>query len=291
MASAAARRDLRRRASRAPVELGHGGRVAIAVPLYSDDSAESVSVTAPRYLLVMTPRDERIRYHLWRDSDRTRGTLIVTATRTRRDLPPFDGGYVRRLRSGDPETERHFASYFAEMLRVKLRSNPGSPLRARQLKEDAAQETFVRVFRALRADNGIQEPGRLGAFVNGVCNNVLQELYRSERRHCPVSGDCIPVREDDTLNAEERLLAAERSAAVRRAIDELPARERRLLRALYVEECDKDTICRELGVSRAYLRVLLHRAKLRFRTLYLEGLPGKAGSLDKPSGSFLEVLQ
>jgi hypothetical protein len=34
---------------------------------------------------------------------------------------------------------------------------------------------------------------------------------------------------------------------------------------------DKDEVCRELNVDRGYLRVLLHRAKARFRTGFMKG--------------------
>jgi RNA polymerase sigma-70 factor (ECF subfamily) len=37
------------------------------------------------------------------------------------------------------------------------------------------------------------------------------------------------------------------------------------LRSLFVEEQDKDTVCREMGISREYIRVLVHRAKKSFR--------------------------
>jgi RNA polymerase sigma-70 factor (ECF subfamily) len=40
-----------------------------------------------------------------------------------------------------------------------------------------------------------------------------------------------------------------------------------LLRWLFFDERDKDDICRELNIDRNYLRVLLHRAKNRFREL------------------------
>jgi RNA polymerase sigma-70 factor (ECF subfamily) len=43
--------------------------------------------------------------------------------------------------------------------------------------------------------------------------------------------------------------------------------DRRILKALYLEEREKDSVCREFGVTRGYLRVLLHRAKERFRQL------------------------
>jgi RNA polymerase sigma-70 factor, ECF subfamily len=182
-----------------------------------------------------------------------------------REFQRFDGSYVQRLRGGDPEIERHFVSYFKDLLRIKLRSR----LRSRQLVEDACQETFLRVFKALRSGEEIHHPERLGAYVNTVCNHVLLELYRSEKRHATMSDSAVANIEDDTPVIEDRLLAFERRVLVRRVIDDLPDIDRRLMRALFVEERDKDDVCKEFKVDRSYLRVLLHRAKLRFRALYL----------------------
>jgi RNA polymerase sigma-70 factor (ECF subfamily) len=42
---------------------------------------------------------------------------------------------------------------------------------------------------------------------------------------------------------------------------------------IFIEERDKDDVCRELGIDRDYLRVLLHRAKMRCREA-LNGVPG-----------------
>jgi RNA polymerase sigma-70 factor, ECF subfamily len=182
-----------------------------------------------------------------------------------RDLHRFDGGYVQRLRDGDPDTERHFVSYFKDLLRIKLQSR----LRSRQLVEDACQETFLRIFRTLRSGVEIRDPERFGAYVNTVCDHVLLELYRSEKRHMPVSDRAVAEIEDETPVVEDRLVSIERRALVRRVIDDLPELDRRLMRALFVEERDKDEVCKAFKVDRSYLRVLLHRAKLRFRALYL----------------------
>ena len=65
---------------------------------------------------------------------------------------------------------------------------------------------------------------------------------------------------------------------VRQVIEELPKKDRELLRAFFLEEKDKDEVCIKLGVDRDYFRVLLHRAKDKFRVLYekdREGLSGK----------------
>jgi DNA-directed RNA polymerase specialized sigma24 family protein len=40
-----------------------------------------------------------------------------------------------------------------------------------------------------------------------------------------------------------------------------------VLRALVVHELERDEVCEHLGIDRAYLRVLLHRARKAFRTL------------------------
>jgi RNA polymerase sigma-70 factor, ECF subfamily len=51
---------------------------------------------------------------------------------------------------------------------------------------------------------------------------------------------------------------------------DLPARDRSLLKAVFLDERDRDEVCREFGVDREYLRVLLHRAKQDFKIEYLK---------------------
>lgn len=172
----------------------------------------------------------------------------------------FDGAYVQRLIAEDPETERHFARYFGELLSLKLRSR----LRSATLVEDAKQETFTRVLTSLKQKGGIATPETLGAFVNSVCNNVVFEIYRAQKRTTALEDD-MDAPDDRTVDAETEIVAGEERMRVRRALEALPPKERELLRWLFFEERDKDRICKELNVDRNYLRVLLHRAKARFR--------------------------
>jgi len=67
------------------------------------------------------------------------------------------------------------------------------------------------------------------------------------------------------VDIESALIAEETSKHVRRALDELDARDADILRAVFIEERSKDEICQRYGVDRAYLRVLLHQAKEHFR--------------------------
>ena len=179
----------------------------------------------------------------------------------------FDESYVERLRGGDFRTQEHFATYFGELIRVKLRSRVRSP----QDIEDIRQETFSRVLKALRSEGGLREPEKLGAFVNATCNNVRNEYYRTGIREASLEDDEAPPEHPDPgPGALDQLLIHDVQQQVREILDGLSERDRRLIREVLLEERSKDEICRELGVDRDYLRVLLHRAKQSFRALYLE---------------------
>jgi RNA polymerase sigma-70 factor, ECF subfamily len=171
----------------------------------------------------------------------------------------FTDDYVKRLIAGDAETEQHFVTYFSELLLIKLRR----ALRVRQSLEDVRQETFLRVFRALRRKE-LASPESLGAFVNAVCNNVLAEFYRSVGRLAPVPVDRLDSPGLDP-DPEAEFETEERKRYVHTILETLPAKDREILRLIFLEEQEKDEVCRICRVDRSYLRVLLHRAKNRFR--------------------------
>jgi RNA polymerase sigma-70 factor (ECF subfamily) len=182
-------------------------------------------------------------------------------------LQSFDESYVERLQAGDFRTQEHFVAYFTELIQLKLRSR----LNSLQAIEDVRQETFTRVFAALR-DGKIRQPDRLGAFVNSICNNILLEHYRGSSRDDSLDDDEqpeIPATNVDVLGAIANKQMAEK---IREILDEMPERDRRLLREVFLEERDKDAVCSDFGVDREYLRVLLHRAKHAFKSLYLKNV-------------------
>jgi RNA polymerase sigma-70 factor (ECF subfamily) len=176
--------------------------------------------------------------------------------------PTFDADYVRRLQEGDWETQRHFTRYFGPVLDIKVRNRVRCP----QLREEVRQETFLRVLIIVRRD-GVEHPERLGGLVNSVCNNVLLEVFRKESRP---SGMVKPIPEplDTMMGPEMTVLSHQRESQVRRILDQLSSRDRELLEQIFLEERAKDEVCRIYGVNRDYLRVMLHRAKARFRQVF-----------------------
>ncbi|HET8923094.1 MAG TPA: sigma-70 family RNA polymerase sigma factor [Candidatus Acidoferrum sp.] len=178
----------------------------------------------------------------------------------------FDKAYVERLREGDPPTEQHFVAYFEQLLRIKLRARalPSDKV------EDLRQETFIRVIAAVRREGGVRQPERFGAFVNSICNNVLLEYYRSSGRTQPMEDSYLEIP-DKVLDLEGMMVTKQASERVRKILKGMPRRDRDLLRAIFLDDKDKDSVCKEFRVDRNYLRVLLHRAKDKFKSTYDQG--------------------
>jgi RNA polymerase sigma-70 factor (ECF subfamily) len=179
------------------------------------------------------------------------------------DFHQFNETYLHELRAQDVTTEAHFVTYFSKILNNKLRRRLMCP----EHIKDVQQETLLRAWAAVRAEGGIRQPERFGAFVSSVCNNILRESYRSRSRMKPLED--LPRDPTDKSPAPDgMLLAEETKVQVRRVLAKLDRKDRKILRAIFFEQRDKNEVCMELGVSREYLRVLLYRAKQQFVAEY-----------------------
>ncbi len=190
----------------------------------------------------------------------------------------FTAAYLNALRAGDPPTEQHFVAYFTQLLVIKLRARRCDATEIDEIR----QETFVRVLAALRKTDALRDATRFGSFVNSVCNNVFLERLRAGRRATSLDGDNGDEARQDVpaqvIDLEAQLVTEESRVRVREVLDGLSNRDQRLLRAIFFEETPKDEICRQFGVDREYLRVLLHRAKQHFRERYTEPRNGHVGA-------------
>ena len=182
------------------------------------------------------------------------------------NLQAFDALYLERLRSGDPLTEQHFVQYFSALIQLKLHRRLRSP----SAIDDIRQETFVRVWAALRSNQGIRQPQRLGSFVNSVCNNVLFEHYRRAAKEFPTGADLAINVADPGPSGADTISDRQMIEKVRDILSKLPEKDRRLLERVFLNECDREKVCRDFGVNRDYLRVLLHRSLKSFRNTFLK---------------------
>ncbi len=180
----------------------------------------------------------------------------------------FDAKYIANLCSEDRPTQEHFFSYFNDLLKLKLRSK----LQSSHAIEDVCQETFARVLTVLRRDGGLRQPERLGAFVNTTCNNVLFEQYRKSSRSESLDEEGAPEPAAKGASALDAVVSGQLNQKVREILLDLAPRDRSLLKAVFLDERDRDEVCREFGVEREYFRVLLHRAKQEFKVEYVKRL-------------------
>jgi RNA polymerase sigma factor (sigma-70 family) len=184
----------------------------------------------------------------------------------------FDAGYLERLAAGDSAVEKHFNDYFGELIFIKLRSRQysGSTI------DDIRQETFLRVFQALRR-GGIRQPERIGAFVSATCNHVVMEFSRAGSRITYT--DEPPDAPAAGVDSERDVIDRERQSIVRRLVGRMSAKNQRLLRAVFIEERPLDEVCGEFKIDRNYLRVLLFRARTQLKDALKKGgkSPGTNG--------------
>lgn len=187
----------------------------------------------------------------------------------------FDAAYVTRLTNREPETEAHFVDFFRTPLLRKARRRLHSP----DLVADACQETLLRALQYLRSGRPLDYPERLPAFVGSICHNVTLEMIRGQNRYSQMTEsdeERAGTGQDPCLN----LITEERKELVREILAQLPQRDRDLLRFAFLGEMDRSELCRRFGVNETYLRVLLHRARMNFKTTLLRS---RRASVQRPA--------
>jgi RNA polymerase sigma-70 factor (ECF subfamily) len=131
--------------------------------------------------------------------------------------------------------------------------------------DDIVQEALMRFMVATR-DEKIQNPAAVGAFLNGICRNVVSEYRRRNLRDEPMP-EVVPEPPGKSIPEAELF---ELRQAIAKGMEQLSERDRRVLRAFYLEEKSKDEILKQTGMTDENFRVVLCRAKERFRAIYLE---------------------
>jgi RNA polymerase sigma-70 factor (ECF subfamily) len=137
--------------------------------------------------------------------------------------------------------------------------------------DDLVQITLSRSVKTVQ-DGAIRSPEKLGGFVSKVGDYVYEEFKRNEvrREHDDLNGMDLP---GNSPSPEEFVRQEEIKKVIAQVIVKLPARDKAILRAVFLEERDRDEICRQFKVERDHLRLLVHRALEKARKL-LNGASG-----------------
>jgi RNA polymerase sigma factor (sigma-70 family) len=177
----------------------------------------------------------------------------------------IDRSTLVALSCGDDTVWRSTVRRFEGLLRASARA----VLRSDADVDEAVQRTWVLLFR--NADR-IQDSACLPGWLSTTARREALAVLRSVQRAVPTDdvGERVSPVEDDPAG---ELLRRELSEALDRAVDTLPASQRRLVRALLAGERSYDDLSRELDMPRGSLGPLRGRA---VRTLRAQLAPSFA---------------
>ncbi len=133
--------------------------------------------------------------------------------------------------------------------------------RSRQDPDDLAQEVLLR---ALRHLGRVERPERFRAWLYGTLLRVVRERERWARVRRWVPEATLEHRASTDPDAEEQVLVTERHKRVRRAMEALPAEQRVLLWAHYVEGQSRREISAWSGLAPGTLNRRLTKARRGF---------------------------
>lgn len=185
-----------------------------------------------------------------------------------RSLPDRSGGadadIHAHLRAG-----RHRAAFEVVLPRYRERVYrlALSILRDSASAEDAAQDVFVRLWRALPGYNG---SASLSTWIYAITRNTSISLLRKRRPHVsldePMGGEdgnvglqlAAPVYDDSAVASVEKLL------------QHLPERYRQAVTLFYMEDQSYDQTAAALDLPLGTVKALLHRARKRLVELTRE---------------------
>jgi RNA polymerase sigma-70 factor, ECF subfamily len=171
-----------------------------------------------------------------------------------------DGDLVRLARDGDPVAFRLLVERYQAMVRARASGLSHN----RSDVDDIVQESFLQAFVAL---DRLRDPDRFAGWLAGIVVNVSRNLQRRpgpvllpewpEPLH-PAAADAVPSADD-----------LDRAAALRAAVADLPAGQRRAVALYYYADQPADQIGESPGAARASL----HKARLRLRGYIAEHRP------------------
>lgn len=192
-----------------------------------------------------------------------------------------DAAVVAALRAGHEPTFAALVDRWSPaMLRVAM-----VHVRNRSIAEEVVQDAWLGVVKGLAR---FEARSSLRTWVFRIVANLAMTRGQRERRSVPFSalddggGTEATVEPDRFLDSshrwgghwvrpprewvpEDRLLSKETGQVIRRAIDELPPRQRAVITLRDGQDLSARDVCGLLGLSEGNQRVLLHRARAAVR--------------------------
>jgi RNA polymerase sigma factor (sigma-70 family) len=128
------------------------------------------------------------------------------------------------------------------------------------LAEELAQDVFVKVYEKLGEFKG---QSKLSSWIYRITINWCYTKLRIKRNFDQVSFEDNNILVESDLNGFELLENAERIVCIRQALSELETMDAIVLTLFYLEEMTIEEIVQTTSLSKANVKVKLHRARKR----------------------------
>lgn len=147
--------------------------------------------------------------------------------------------------------------------------------------EELAQEVFLRVYRSRES---YEPTAKFTTWLFRITTHLALNHVRDRRKdrlHTSIDNspeDSTPIQlADSDLTAEEQLLRQARLAEIRRAIEQLPEKQRSAVLMHKYQEMEYSQIAKALACSESAVKSLLFRAYETLRARLRDFSPGRLG--------------
>ncbi|MEA2333476.1 MAG: hypothetical protein QOH58_3614 [Thermoleophilaceae bacterium] len=131
--------------------------------------------------------------------------------------------------------------------------------------EEAVQEALARAWSSRRA---CRSPGEPLPWLLEITRNEARRLLSRQALRC--SRELVDAVPDEPDREDSELAGTTTRVTVEQALGRLPDSDRRVLRLRYAEDLTQVEVARRLGLPEGTVKVRLHRARRRLRTLLEE---------------------
>ena len=126
----------------------------------------------------------------------------------------------------------------------------------RELARDTVQETFLK----LMGEVAVRRPENLPAWLFSVCRNRLIDIRRRQFRLVPLEPGHLERHEGAAANPSRALEEKETAERLARLIEDLPERQRELIRLKFQAGLSYREISEVTGLTEGHVGYLLHHA-------------------------------
>jgi RNA polymerase sigma-70 factor (ECF subfamily) len=181
------------------------------------------------------------------------------------ELSAWSRDIARRIAAGDKAAEAELATRFTPGLRLILRRATGGDA-ARV--DDLLQESLIIVIRRLRRAP-LEDATKLAAFAAQTARNLaIGHRRKTARQRTDTNTETLDRVTAPATDTPDQAEAESAQWVVRRILADLPQeRDRVVLQRFYLLDHDRESICRDLGLSDNAFNQLMFRARTRLREI------------------------